>query len=124
MKKKIILIFVLLVGILLGYLTHSFFLNKSLNGMSLTYFNMGQEYFQKKDYPKAIAYFNGAVGVDPKSFLARISLPEAYAAMGNYDLAFEEYEATLKVAKEEGWKEPELKWIERKIEDIKRQSAK
>jgi tetratricopeptide (TPR) repeat protein len=124
MKKRMFSILLLLVGILLGYLTCSFFFSKSQKAMSLVYVNVGQEYLQKRNYLKAIAYFNRAIALDQKSFIARISLPETYFADAKYDLALEEYEATLEVAKEEKWNESELKRIEKKIEEIRMQIRK
>ncbi len=85
-----------------------------LNSSSLRYVDDGQRYFKEKDLVRAIFCFNRAVALDPKSFIAHISLADAYIGANSVDLAIEEYNEALKLTNNAN----ESKFIKNKILEI------
>jgi|SRR5581483_7423887 len=116
MQRKVFVFFWFLGGLLLG-LTIGFRLSQiSFQGISLSYVGSGQEYFHQKDVSRAIAAFNKALAVDPDSFIAHISLADAYYAGNNFELALEEYETALQ---NEAKNEKKAPYIEARIAHLK-----
>ena len=125
MKKTIVnIILSFVLGLLLGALAGLFLSQSNQKGASLGYVGMGHEQLKAKNYIKAIGYFNRAVALNPNSIVGRISLSDAYYTIGNYEMALEEYEITLELSNEEKLNEAEVRYIKRKIEDIKNQLNK
>lgn len=77
----------------------------------------GQRYLTEKDYTKAIAYFNRAVALAPDSFVAHVSLADAYYSISRADLALEEYEVALLLARQN--KGSGERYIKDRIEKLK-----
>lgn len=57
----------------------------------------GSFYYQKKNYPKAISYFESAIAKDPKLLDAYHNLGEAYRVTGQADKALEIYKKDLAI---------------------------
>ncbi len=54
--------------------------------------SLANRYLEELDYEQAIAYFEEAIEIDPKSDEAYLGLTEAYAARGDYESAIEALE--------------------------------
>jgi len=124
MRYKIYIIIGLILGLLVGGIAGFELSKSSLKGLSLGYVGKAHEYRQKNNYLKAMAYFNRAIALDPNSFMARISLPKTYSLAGYYDIAIEEYEATLEIALAEKWDDKEINRIKLEMEEIKKRLNK
>jgi tetratricopeptide (TPR) repeat protein len=61
------------------------------------YIKRGREYLQKGDYDKAIADFNDAIILDPKSAIAYRELGEAYKSKGDYDKVIANYTQAISI---------------------------
>jgi Tfp pilus assembly protein PilF len=128
MKKKYYLIigfvFIIIIALVLGTLTGFFLAKKGLKGGSLEYVALGHKYFREKDFINSIIYFNRAIALDPNSFLASISLADAYYAVGYLELSLAEYEIALSMSQKSGNYPNEKKYINTRILEIKKKLAK
>ena len=99
MKRYVVILISLSFGLILGGVGGYKVSHMILSGQSLGYVNYGMEYLNGKDYIRAMAYFNKATALDPESFLAHLTLADIYHSMNSYDLALEEYDTSLRLAK-------------------------
>ncbi len=71
---------------------------------------LGEKYLSELDYEQAVASYEQAVEIDPKSEKAYMGLSETYVAMGDYENA-------IRVLKE-GYAETESEAIKRRLEAV------
>lgn len=120
MKKYLVLFLCFFMGLALGGVA-GFKISQSLLGSeSFKNVEFGQQSFKAKDYMRTVAYLNKAVALDPNSFVAHLSLADAYYSLNNYVLSLEEYEISLQLSREGG----ESNYIKTKIEELKKKTGK
>lgn len=123
-RQLIILTLVVLLTLILGTTGGFLLARKAIRGASLANLGAGHKFFHDKDYLRSIAYFNRAVALDSHSFLASISLADAYYAASFFELAGEEYKTALELSRKTGTNRAETNYITNRLKQIQQKTAR
>lgn len=117
-RQLIVLVLATLLTLLLGAIGGFFVARKAVQGASIENLAVGHKFLRDKNYLRSIAYFNRAVALDPQSFLASVSLADAYYAAGFFELAEEEYKTALELSRKTGTNSAEINYITDRLRQI------
>ena len=87
MKKKIIVLFIVLLVIVIGVCSICYANSDAVQIRKQL--DLGQKYLSELDYEQAIVVYEAVLDIDDSNIVAYLGMAESYASMGNYEKAVE-----------------------------------